>query len=177
MINAYQLALMIMLLPLASLGDIYGYKRINLCGLAVFTLASLGLRRLELADHAGGDARGTRRGRGRADERQRRADPLDLSARHARPGSRHQRLRRRHIRRRRAYGGRRQFWHVATWPWLFLVNLPLGVIALVLAPRMLPPNRRSHHRFDGLSAALNALTFGLFITCIDGFGHGESSSV
>ena len=63
---------------------------------------------------------------------------------------------------------------VATWPWLFLVNLPLGVIALALAPRMLPPNRRSHHRFDGLSAVLNALTFGLLITCIDGFGHGES---
>ncbi|MET1537764.1 MFS transporter, partial [Burkholderia sola] len=41
-INAYQLAMVAMLLPFASLGDIVGHKRMYVAGLAVFTLASLG---------------------------------------------------------------------------------------------------------------------------------------
>src|ERR1700732_3572364 len=41
-VNAYQLAVTITLLPLASLGDIYGYRRVYRYGLVVFTVASLG---------------------------------------------------------------------------------------------------------------------------------------
>ena len=41
-VNAYQLAVTISLLPLASLGDIYGYRRVYQYGLIVFTVASLG---------------------------------------------------------------------------------------------------------------------------------------
>src|SRR6516162_3121498 len=41
-INAYQLAILLVLLPLASLGEIIGYRRVSQVGLAVFTLASLG---------------------------------------------------------------------------------------------------------------------------------------
>jgi MFS family permease len=40
-INAYQLAVVISLLPPASLGDIFGYRRIYAIGLAVFTMAAL----------------------------------------------------------------------------------------------------------------------------------------
>src|ERR1700754_3278657 len=40
-VNAYQLAVTISLLPLSSLGEIYGYRRIYQAGLALFTLASL----------------------------------------------------------------------------------------------------------------------------------------
>jgi DHA2 family multidrug resistance protein-like MFS transporter len=40
-INAYQLAVTISLLPLASLGDSVGYRRVYMSGLAVFTVASL----------------------------------------------------------------------------------------------------------------------------------------
>src|SRR5215472_3239629 len=40
-VNGYQLAITISLLPLASLGDIIGYRRVYLAGLALFTLASL----------------------------------------------------------------------------------------------------------------------------------------
>ncbi len=40
-VNAYQLAVMVSLLPLAALGDILGYRRIYIVGLALFTLASL----------------------------------------------------------------------------------------------------------------------------------------
>jgi DHA2 family multidrug resistance protein-like MFS transporter len=40
-INAYQVATLALLLPLATLGDIVGYRRVYLVGLSVFTLASL----------------------------------------------------------------------------------------------------------------------------------------
>ena len=40
-VNGYQLAVAISLLPLAALGDIVGYRRVYLAGLVVFTLASL----------------------------------------------------------------------------------------------------------------------------------------
>src|SRR6516164_1455529 len=39
-VNGYQLAITISLLPLASLGEIMGYRRVYLTGLALFTLAS-----------------------------------------------------------------------------------------------------------------------------------------
>ncbi len=41
-VNAYQVAIMLPLLPLASAGDIFGYRRVYLAGLALFGLASLG---------------------------------------------------------------------------------------------------------------------------------------
>src|SRR5579863_1115599 len=40
-VNAYQLAILMLLLPLASLGEIVGYRRVSQAGLAVFTLGSL----------------------------------------------------------------------------------------------------------------------------------------
>ena len=40
-INAYQLAVVVSLLPLASLGDIFGYRRIYAIGFAIFTAAAL----------------------------------------------------------------------------------------------------------------------------------------
>src|ERR1700710_35601 len=41
-VNAYQLAITVSLLPLASLGDRIGYRRVYMSGLALFTVASLG---------------------------------------------------------------------------------------------------------------------------------------
>src|ERR1700744_2504213 len=40
-VNGYQLAITISLLPLASLGEIVGYRRVYLAGLLLFTIASL----------------------------------------------------------------------------------------------------------------------------------------
>jgi DHA2 family multidrug resistance protein-like MFS transporter len=59
---------------------------------------------------------------------------------------------------------------VATWPWLFAINVPIGLIALALATRSLPATPRATHRFDWGSAVLNAGTFGLLI-----FGIGEAA--
>ena len=41
-VNAYQLSVTVSLLPLASLGEILGYRRVYAAGLALFSLASLG---------------------------------------------------------------------------------------------------------------------------------------
>ena len=41
-VNAYQLVITILMLPLASLGEVVGYRRVYRVGLVVFTLASLG---------------------------------------------------------------------------------------------------------------------------------------
>ncbi len=40
-VNAYQLALVATLLPLSTLGEIYGFRRVYMAGLAFFTVASL----------------------------------------------------------------------------------------------------------------------------------------
>src|SRR5690606_29020290 len=61
---------------------------------------------------------------------------------------------------------------VASWHWLFAINVPVGILAILIGTRTLPYTRRSPHRFDIISAVLNALTFGLLISAIDGIGHG-----
>src|SRR5271165_5823312 len=51
-VNAYQLAVTISLLPFASLGELRGYRRVFVWGLAVFTLGSLARALSQVADHA-----------------------------------------------------------------------------------------------------------------------------
>jgi DHA2 family multidrug resistance protein-like MFS transporter len=63
---------------------------------------------------------------------------------------------------------------VAPWPWLFAVNVPIGVVAIPIAFRALPATRSAGARFDAQSALWTALTFGILITAISGLGHGES---
>jgi DHA2 family multidrug resistance protein-like MFS transporter len=66
---------------------------------------------------------------------------------------------------------------VASWQWLFAVNVPIGLLALFLSLRSLPATARSPHPFDMPSAVLSALTFGLLITGLDGIGHGQGAAL
>jgi DHA2 family multidrug resistance protein-like MFS transporter len=66
---------------------------------------------------------------------------------------------------------------VAPWPWLFWINIPAGLIALGLSLRFLPARPGTRHRFDVPSAIEGALTFGLFVIVIDGFGHGANRTL
>jgi DHA2 family multidrug resistance protein-like MFS transporter len=170
-VNAYQLAVTVALLPLASLGDIYGYKRVYGVGLAVFTVASLvcalsaSLPMLVVARMVQGlGAAGimsvngaliryvfprTQLGRGVG------FMALVVATSSAAGPS-----------------AAAAILSVASWHWLFAINVPLGVVAFWLAARSLPATPSSGHRFDAASALLNAITFGLLVTGVDGIGQG-----
>ena len=165
-VNAYQLTVVIALLPLASLGEIVGFRRIYLGGLAVFTLASLLCalsRSLEMLTAAralqglgaagvmsvnGGLVRfiyPTRLlGRGIGLN----AMVIALAAA-AGPSL--------------ASG----ILLVGPWPWLFAINIPVGLFAFALAARSLPANPLSRRPFDWTSALASALMFGLVVTGVD----------
>ncbi len=52
---------------------------------------------------------------------------------------------------------------VANWPWLFAINLPIGVFALLFAWNALPAGQSRAVKFDYVTAGLNAITFGALI--------------
>ena len=61
----------------------------------------------------------------------------------------------------------------ASWPWLFAINVPVGIATFILGRKYLPDNavRRLGHRFNWKEALLNAATFGLFIGCVEAYSH------
>jgi DHA2 family multidrug resistance protein-like MFS transporter len=65
---------------------------------------------------------------------------------------------------------------LAHWPWLFLINLPLGLLACVLTFRFLPMTPASGGRIDLWSIVLNALTFGPLIAGLAEWGHDRGSA-
>src|SRR5258707_3306180 len=64
---------------------------------------------------------------------------------------------------------------VAPWPWLFAINVPIGIVTFLLAMRCLPYTAPSQHRFDLWSAALSAVMFGALICGINGIGHSQAA--
>ena len=173
-VNAYQLAVTVSLLPLSSLGDSHGYRIVYLWGLVVFTVASVACG---LADSL----------------------PLLVAARVAQGMgaagimSVNTALIRFIFPRAKLGRGIAMMGlivavssasgpslaalilSVSSWHWLFLFNAPFGVIAALLALRSLPQTPRSGQKFDFASAGLNALTFGLILLGLDGLGHGQKS--
>jgi MFS transporter, DHA2 family, multidrug resistance protein len=55
---------------------------------------------------------------------------------------------------------------IGSWPWLFWINVPFGLLALALSGK-LPQMPRSTHRFDWISGAFAGATLALFITGLD----------
>ncbi|HEV7690771.1 MAG TPA: MFS transporter, partial [Hyphomonadaceae bacterium] len=169
-VNGYQLAITVSLLPLSSLGDRIGYRNVYLPGLVVFTLASLAcalstsLPMLAIARVIQGfGAAGIMSvntallryiypqrllGRGIGIN----ALVVSLSA---------------------AAGPTiaSAILTVSSWPFLFAVNLPIGLVAFLLSARFMPKSPRSPHRFDIISALMSAATFGLLIGSIDALGQ------
>ena len=66
---------------------------------------------------------------------------------------------------------------ITSWPILFAVYAPLGIISFVLSERYLPHTTHTHRPFDVISAILSGLTFGLLIFGIDGMAHGHQRPV
>jgi DHA2 family multidrug resistance protein-like MFS transporter len=169
-VNVYQIALVATLLPLGALGEIVGHERIYLGGLVLFTLASLAcsvawsLESLLVAR--------TLQGLG--------ASGL-MSVNTALV---------RFVYPNRLLG--RGFGHnalvVATastlgptvasgilalgpWPWLFAINIPIGLVAIGIGLKSLPHTPRAVHPFDFVGALMASGCLGLFIVGIGSAAH------
>lgn len=171
-VNAYQLAVTISLLPLASLGERIGYRRIYIGGLALFTAASLGcslagslpaLAVMRVIQGFGA------------------AGIMSVNAALVRmiyPSSllgRGLSINTMVVALSSALGPTvaSAVLSVASWPWLFAINVPIGIAAVVGSVRALPANPRHDAPYDTMSALMNACVFGLLIVAVDGLGHGE----
>jgi DHA2 family multidrug resistance protein-like MFS transporter len=62
---------------------------------------------------------------------------------------------------------------IAPWPWLFAVNVPLGIFDALYSIRMLPNEPGTRKRLDVASMIVSALAFGALIYGIDGFARHE----
>jgi DHA2 family multidrug resistance protein-like MFS transporter len=169
-VNAYQVAIMLSLLPLASAGDILGYKRVYLAGLVLFGTASLGcalapsllvLTLMRVVQGLG--AAGVmsvnmalvrfihpinRLGHGIGIN----AVIIAVSA---------------------AAGPTiaSSILAFAPWPWLFAIKVPITAVAVAIGIYALPETPRAHHSFDTISAFLSAVTFGSLIVFLDAFSR------
>jgi MFS transporter, DHA2 family, multidrug resistance protein len=159
-VNAYQLALVAALLPLSSLGEIIGYRRVHVGGVVLFTVASVAcalaptLPALAVARVVQGLGAAGVLGVNPALVRF--TYPKTMLGRalgfnalvvasSAAAGPSIASL----------------ILTLGSWPWLFAVNLPIGMLTVFVAARNLPHSILSGRRFDVWSAVLNALTFGL----------------
>jgi DHA2 family multidrug resistance protein-like MFS transporter len=169
--NAFQLAVSVTLLPIASLGEILGYQRVYWIGLAVFALASLGCA---LSDSL------TTLIVGRVAQGIGASGVMSVSPALVR-----------FIYPKRMFGRgiglnvltvgvssvigpslASAILSVGSWQWLFLINVPIGIVALLGAPA-LPVTGRSGEKFDVTSAVFNALAVGLLVIGLDGIARGD----
>ena len=168
-VTAYQLAIVVSLLPLAALGEAIGFRKVYLSGIAVFGIAS-GLCAMapniefltaaRVLQGLGGAALMSING---------------ALMRHIFP---------------QAKLGRAIGWiamtvsvsaaagptissailAVASWHWLFLINLPISILAIVIGYFTLPFTDPTRTRFDFISALLNVFAFGGLISALGNVG-------
>jgi len=170
-VSIYHLAMIAALLPLASLGDIIGYRRISMTGLVLFILASLlcGLapsfewllvgrlvQGVSAAGILGVGVAMTRfvfpshmLGRGMG------VNALVVGASLAAGPS-----------------VASLILSLGSWHWLFLINVPLGLTGVILGLRSLPPTPTSGRAFDGVAAGLCGLFLAALVYAVNGFAQG-----
>lgn len=174
-VNAYQIATLVMLLPLASLGDLVGYRRVYLVGMAVFTVSSIGAT---FADSlATLIAARTFQGLGAAGIMSVNAALVRLTFPSALLG-RGMAINSMVVATSSVAGPSvaAAILSVASWPWLFAINVPLGAITLALGLKALPFNRvapAAGLRFSPIDVALNVLMFSLVFLGVDRLGVRE----
>jgi len=175
-VNAYQIATLVMLLPLASLGDRIGYRRVYLTGMALFAAASL----IATLSHSLGMLIAGRalQGLGAAGIMSVNAALVRLIFPKAQLG-RGMAINSMVVATASVAGPSvaAGILSIASWPWLFALNVPLGALVLVLGLRSLPFNEAnaSGVRFSVLDVALNVAMFALIFIGADRLGvRGEA---
>jgi MFS transporter, DHA2 family, multidrug resistance protein len=158
-VNAYQLTITILLLPLAALGDRLGYRRVYIPGLVLFTLGSVGcafaqgLNTLIAARVFQGIGAACIMSMNAALVR------ATYSAKMLGRGIGYNAL----VLSMSAAAGPTLaaiILSVASWPWLFLINLPIGIAAVIVGTKALPHVGGHGHPFDWVSALLSAAMMG-----------------
>jgi DHA2 family multidrug resistance protein-like MFS transporter len=161
-INAYQLTITILLIPLAALGDRIGYRRIYIPGLVIFTIGSIGcalsgtLSLLIAARVFQGIGAACIMSMNAALVRA--TYPSKMLGR----GIGYNAL----VLSMSAAAGPTLaaiILSVANWPWLFSINLPIGIAAVIVGCRSLPHARGQNHDFDWLSAILSGVMMGSLV--------------
>ena len=162
LVTIYQLLIVMLMLPLSSVGDQFSYKRMFMAGLVVFTVGSglcaaspnftmlfiaRGVQALGAAGVMSVNIALTRiiyprevLGRGLA------LNAIFISV-------------------ATAAGPSLAGWilSVTTWHWLFIINIPLGVVAFFIGLKTLPdnPSHAENPRMDWIGSLLNIAFFGL----------------
>lgn len=172
-VNAFQIAVTVTLLPLASLGDSIGYRLVYTGGIVVFTIGSLAcalsrtLLLLVVARVLQGFGASAIMSVGPALYRTifpsaKLGQALGISAfvvaSSASAGP--------------TIGG--AILAVLPWPWLFALNVPIGIADALLAPRALPRGTGRGGRVDYPSVLLCAVALGAFVVGLDGFAHAAA---
>ena len=169
-VNAYQLTIVVSLLPLAALGAVVTYRRVFLTGVVLFTAASLGcatvhslLGLIAMRALQGFGAAGIMSVNG-------------ALLRHTYPQASLGRgvgLNALVISIAAAVGPTvtSAILALGPWEWLFAVNVPVGLLTFLLGRVALPASARTG-TVDGRSTLLNMLTFGLVFTGTDVLTRG-----
>lgn len=161
-VNAYQLGITLCLLPFAALGDKLGYRKIYVAGLIVFTLGSIGC--VLSQGLMGLAAARVVQGLGAAGVMS--INPAMVRFTYP------QRLLGRGIGINAvvisiaAAAGptvASAILAVASWRWLFMINVPIGIATVLIALRALPRTTGSGRPFDYASALLSAVSLGSLI--------------
>jgi DHA2 family multidrug resistance protein-like MFS transporter len=155
-VNAYQLTITMLLLPFAALGDRLGYRCIYIPGLALFTLGSLGCA---LA-HSLATLIAARVFQGVGA-----ACIMSMNAALVRATYPAKMLGRGIGYNAMVLSGSAAagptlaaiILSVGKWPWLFLINLPIGAAAILVGVKSLPHAKGHGHAFDWVAALLSAV--------------------
>ena len=65
----------------------------------------------------------------------------------------------------------------ASWPWIFAATVPFALLSIVIGRAALPDPLPHDEPYDVLAAVLCALTFGLIISGLESWVHGDSPIV
>lgn len=174
LVTVYQLVIVMLLLPFSSIGDNYSYKKMFLAGVGVFTVGSA------LCAIAGGFvilllSRGIQALGAAGVMSVNIALIRVIYPRNILP--RGLALNAMCIAVATATGPSLAGWimSIASWHWLFLINLPLGILAFIIGMRTLPSNPVSYKekKIDFLAIIMNIIFFGALFYSLGHLTHSE----